>query len=30
MNGFAPKTYQSQVLESIEAYFLACHELPSP
>lgn len=30
MTGFAPKTYQSQVLESIEAYFQACHELPSP
>ena len=30
MTSFAPKTYQSQVLESIEAYFLACHELPSP
>ena len=30
MTGFAPKTYQSQVLESVEAYFKACHELPSP
>lgn len=30
MSSFAPKTYQSQVLESIEAYFQACHELPSP
>ncbi|MEZ5601982.1 MAG: DEAD/DEAH box helicase family protein [Candidatus Competibacteraceae bacterium] len=30
MNGFAPKTYQSQVLESIETYFQTCHELPSP
>lgn len=30
MNSFTPKAYQSQVLESIEAYFLACHELPSP
>ncbi|MBI3524197.1 MAG: DEAD/DEAH box helicase family protein [Betaproteobacteria bacterium] len=29
MNSFSPKTYQSQVLESIEAYFKACHELPS-
>lgn len=30
MTTFAPKTYQSQVLESVEAYFKACHELPSP
>jgi len=30
MTGFPPKTYQSQVLESVEAYFQACHELPSP
>ncbi|MHB1174115.1 MAG: DEAD/DEAH box helicase [Sulfuriferula sp.] len=30
MTGFAPKTYQSQVLESVQAYFQACHELPSP
>ncbi|WP_295391744.1 DEAD/DEAH box helicase family protein [uncultured Thiodictyon sp.] len=30
MTTFAPKTYQSQVLESLEAYFKACHELPSP
>ena len=30
MTGFSPKTYQQQVLESIEAYFRACHELPSP
>ena len=30
MTAFAPKTYQSQVLESVEAYFQACHELPSP
>ncbi|MGK2941801.1 MAG: DEAD/DEAH box helicase [Immundisolibacter sp.] len=30
MTAFSPKTYQSQVLESIEAYFHACHELPSP
>ena len=30
MTAFAPKTYQSQVLESVEAYFKACHELPSP
>lgn len=30
MTTFATKTYQQQVLESIEAYFKACHELPSP
>ncbi len=30
MSTFAPKTYQQQVLESVEAYFKACHELPSP
>ncbi len=30
MTSFSPKTYQSQVLESVEAYFKACHELPSP
>ena len=30
MTAFAPKTYQAQVLESVEAYFHACHELPSP
>ncbi|KVW95465.1 DEAD/DEAH box helicase [Thiobacillus denitrificans] len=30
MTAFQPKTYQSQVLESVEAYFQACHELPSP
>lgn len=30
MTAFSPKTYQSQVLESVEAYFKACHELPSP
>jgi type III restriction enzyme len=30
MTSFAPKVYQSQVLESVEAYFKACHELPSP
>jgi type III restriction enzyme len=30
MTTFAPKTYQSQVLESVEMYFKACHELPSP
>lgn len=29
MNSFTPKNYQSQVLESIEAYFKACHTLPS-
>jgi type III restriction enzyme len=30
MTGFTPKTYQQQVLDSVEAYFKACHELPSP
>jgi len=30
MTTFAPKTYQQQVLESVESYFKACHELPSP
>lgn len=30
MTTFSPKVYQSQVLDSIEAYFKACHELPSP
>ncbi|MBI1284198.1 MAG: restriction endonuclease subunit R [Thiobacillus sp.] len=30
MSSFAPKIYQQQVLESVEAYFQACHELPSP
>ena len=30
MSGFAPKIYQQQVLDSVEAYFNACHELPSP
>jgi len=30
VNVFQPKNYQSQVLDSIEAYFRACHELPSP
>ena len=29
MSGFVPKIYQQQVLDSIEAYFKACHELPS-
>ena len=29
MNSFTPKTYQSQALDNIEAYFQACHELPS-
>ena len=29
MATYTPKTYQSQVLESIQAYFMACHELPS-
>ena len=30
MTGFSPKNYQSQVLDSVEAYFKACHSLPSP
>ena len=30
MSGFAPKIYQQQVLDSVEAYFMASHELPSP
>jgi len=30
MTAFTPKTYQQQVLDSVEAYFKACHELPSP
>jgi type III restriction enzyme len=30
VTSFSPKTYQSQALESIEAYFQACHVLPSP
>ncbi len=30
MSAFAPKTYQQEVLDSVEAYFKACHELPSP
>ena len=30
MSAFSPKIYQQQVLDSIEAYFKACHELPSP
>jgi type III restriction enzyme len=30
MKHFVPKQYQSEVLESIEAYFQACHVLPSP
>jgi type III restriction enzyme len=29
MASFQPKVYQQQVLESVEAYFRACHELPS-
>lgn len=29
MSGFSAKVYQQQVLESVEAYFRACHELPS-
>lgn len=30
MTAYQAKTYQSQVLDSVEAYFKACHELPSP
>ncbi len=30
MTIFIPKVYQQQVLESIEAYFKACHVSPSP
>ncbi|MEO8410238.1 MAG: DEAD/DEAH box helicase family protein, partial [Propionivibrio sp.] len=30
MSRFIPKVYQAQVLESVAAYFKACHELPSP
>jgi type III restriction enzyme len=30
MTTFTPKNYQQQVLDSVEAYFKACHELPSP
>ena len=30
MTVFSPKTYQSQVLDSVKAYFQACHALPSP
>jgi len=29
MNSFIPKSYQQQLLESVETYFRACHELPS-
>ena len=30
MTPFAPKQYQQQVLDSVETYFRACHELRSP
>ena len=30
MTAFDPKIYQQQVLDSVEAYFKTCHELPSP
>lgn len=30
MTAFAPKIYQQQVFDSVEAYFKACFELPSP
>src|SRR5690554_426091 len=29
MTAFSPKNYQQQVLESVGAYFKACHEYPS-
>ncbi|MCE5360425.1 MAG: hypothetical protein JJ714_05455 [Acidithiobacillus sp.] len=30
MSIFLPKAYQQRVLDSVEAYFKACHELLSP
>ncbi|MBS1562039.1 MAG: DEAD/DEAH box helicase family protein [Bacteroidetes bacterium] len=30
MSAFAPKVYQQQVLDSVEAYFKVCHEQKSP
>jgi type III restriction enzyme len=30
MTTFSPKIYQQQVLDSVEAYFKACHEFASP
>jgi type III restriction enzyme len=30
MTAFVPRTYQTQVLQSVEAYFRACHQCPSP
>jgi len=30
MPEFSPKKYQQQVLDSVVAYFMSCHELPSP
>lgn len=30
MTPFAPKVYQQQLLDSVQAYLEACHELPSP
>lgn len=30
MTTFSPKNYQQQVLDSVQAYFMTCHELPSP
>lgn len=30
MKAFAPKIYQQQVLDSVQAYFQSCHELGSP
>lgn len=30
MTSFVPKAYQQQVLDSVQAYFQACHALASP
>ncbi len=30
MTTFAPKIYQQQVLDTVEACFMACHQSPSP
>ncbi len=30
MSAFIAKNYQAKVLESVEAYFRACHEMPTP
>ncbi len=29
MTSYQPKTYQQSVLASVEAYFRACHEVPT-